>query len=564
MTSGPITKKVAGVDPLLGKVIDDRYRVKRQLGEGGIGRVYVAEQIRLAREVALKTLLTRYESMPVLQARFSREAHALATLTHPNIVSVTDHGLCDGMPYIVMELLQGEDLAELLARGNPLDPMRVMRMMRQMVRALAYAHEQELVHRDLKPHNVFVRVLGPRDDHVEVLDFGLARFMSDAWKAAPKLTAQGALIGTPAYMAPEQASGKDVDASADVYAAGCVIFEALTGRRVFEAPNPGDMIRAHMLKRPRTLSEADPGLEVHPALEALIQRTLEKSPRARPANGRALLEALDTLPPEPIRRIAPRPKALVPNHRSIAPTQTGGSSQEAVTSASPAARRGAAHPQHGTYGDPVTLPQRRWPMLVGGLFAAVLLMGLGAGAVYFIMGGRPEPSAHPPTEPETPTAQPSPTPPRPAARAPFAEELPEPLAGIYQDLERGQGSWQEQARQLSRYDGEHEGGDPRASLLLGRIYTEHDLFPLALSFFRVAYEADPSVRGDPTMQRSVLRIARIEAQNAGATALIDEAWGAAFVGTIAAYMGEVEMPDAERQRLVDLQRHLATLSAEPR
>ncbi len=544
--SGPTTKNVDGADPLLGKIIDERYRIMRQLGEGGIGRVYVAEHVRLDRQVALKTLLTRYGSMPVLQERFSREAQALASLTHPNIVTVTDYGLCEGMPYIVMELLEGEDLAAMLARGEPIEPVRALQMMRQMVLALAYAHDKELVHRDLKPHNVFVRVLGPRDDHVEVLDFGLARFLNDAWKDAPKLTAQGALIGTPAYMAPEQASGEEVDARADVYAAGCVIFETLTGRRVFDGDNPGDMIRAHMLEPPRSLVEADPGLEVDPALEAIVARALEKSRTRRFADGWALLDALDALGPEPIRRIGPRPEPSSAKRATLAPTQAGGRKPPPVTRAQPLPAVSV----------PIRLPQSPLPLILAGVLGAVLLMGVGAGVVYFMMSPGSEAEASDPVAPPAVVVDAAVLPPpRPPARQPFAGELPEPLRRIYDDLEDGHGDLQAHTRALSVYQGANPS-DPRAPLLLARIFVERGIFGQALVRYREAYRADPGVRGDPNMRVGLIRIAREEGQYRSAEALITEAWGRSFVPELDAYLGRERMSRAERGRLVSLRERL--------
>ncbi len=544
--SGPTTKIENGVDPMIGVVLDDRYRILRQLGEGGIGRVYLAQHLRLGREVALKTLLTRYESIPVLKERFSREAAALASLSHPNIVTVTDYGVYEGTPYLVMELLEGEDLAALIERGEPLAPVRVMRIVRQMVRALAYAHEQELVHRDLKPHNVFVRPLGPWDDHVEVLDFGLARFMSDAWKNAPKLTAQGALIGTPAYMAPEQASGQQVDATADVYAAGCVLFEALTGRRVFEAQSQADLIRAHMLETPSSLAAADPGLEPSPQLEALVARCLEKSPSRRYANGRALLEALDNLGYEPARRIGPRPAHGTPRVSAIAPTQTAtrGSGPTAPAPASAA---------------PIELPQRRAPLVVGGILAALGLMGIGAAAVYFLVRGfgPAEEAAAAPVVPAPPPAVVAPDAGRPPAREPFAGEIPVDLQAIRAELEADTGDWRVQIATISSYQSAHRD-DPIPALLLGHIYTAQGIFDPALTQYDAAYAADPTVRGDPWMREDLLRIAREEAQHDKAGALIRDAWGADFIGDIDAYLATARPTLGERARLLSLREHLAS------
>jgi hypothetical protein len=294
----------SGEDPLLGRTIADRYQIERPLGEGGIGKVYRAVDTRLGRQVALKVLLTKYEQEPVLRQRFDREAAALSRLSHPNIVTVTDYGVSEeGVPFLAMELLEGVDLHGLI-KGAIIPPQRGLAIMRQVLRALAYAHGQNLVHRDLKPHNVFVRDLGDGTDHVTVLDFGLARFTD---YGGAKLTKVGALLGTPAYMAPEQARGtSDVDATADVYAVGVVLFEVLTGRRPFDSPNPGDVLRGHLQEPPPRLSVADTGLEASPALQQLLDRAMAKAPGDRFPSAVAMVEALEALPPDAARRVGPR------------------------------------------------------------------------------------------------------------------------------------------------------------------------------------------------------------------------------------------------------------------
>ncbi|MBZ0120663.1 MAG: serine/threonine protein kinase, partial [Sandaracinaceae bacterium] len=186
-------------DPFIGRVLNERYRIEGPLGEGGIGRVYRARHLTVGNHVALKVLQAQYENLQVLRDRFSREVEALARLKHPNIVTVQDYGVDNDVPYLVMELLDGTDLSRLIAK-DVIEPRRVLDIFKQILRALAYAHEQGLVHRDLKPQNVFVRPVGGGAEHVEVLDFGLARFMDDEQKGRAKLTRTGALIGTPAYM----------------------------------------------------------------------------------------------------------------------------------------------------------------------------------------------------------------------------------------------------------------------------------------------------------------------------------------------------------------------------
>jgi serine/threonine-protein kinase len=556
----PMEQPTAGgadADPLLGQVLDERYRIERPLGEGGIGRVYEARHLTLGRMVALKVLLTQYESIPVLKQRFEREARALAALSHPNIVTVTDFGVADGNPYIVMELLEGRDLSQVLA-GEPLAPERALDIVRQTLRALAYAHEQGLVHRDLKPHNVFVRALGDGTDHVEVLDFGLARFLGDAAKSSPKLTKAGALIGTPAYMAPEQASGEEVDARADIYAVGCVLFEALTGRRVFESKDPGEMLRAHLLTAPPALSQADPGLEVSPRLEALVQRALSKSPAQRFASAKEMIAELDAIGPDAAVRVGPRPPRDQPVS-VVAPTQAAGE-PVATRAATPSARRDApAAP--ASVGASIHLPKSRGPLL-GVLGCGALLAAGAVAAAVWALSGEPEapvveqtpvPEAIPeaPDVPETP-----PPPPRPPARDPFAEPLPEPLAAIHARVERGRGEriQQRQLRAISRYQREHVE-DPRPHLLLAHIYTDKRWLGHALPEYRRAWEMDPTVRGDPAMLPDLLEIARSERYEREAGDFVVEVWGAEALPAIETAL-EARLRREEVERLERLRERL--------
>ncbi|MGE0789947.1 MAG: protein kinase [Sandaracinaceae bacterium] len=541
-----------GVDPLIGKIFDERYRIEEPLGEGGIGRVYKARHATLGKLVALKVLLTRYESIPVLKQRFQREAEALAALSHPNIVTVTDYGVAEGHhPYIVMELLEGQDLNRILETGEPLEPKRALNIVRQMLRALAYAHSQGLVHRDLKPHNVFVRSLGAGDDHVEVLDFGLARFVNDAYKDAPKLTAQGALLGTPAYMAPEQARGEDADARADVYAAGCVLYEALTGRRVFESPDPGEILRSHLLSPPPTLKQGDPGLEVDPALEALFRRCLEKDPAARYTNAGELLEAFDGLGPEPAHRTTSRPTVSRPAS-GIAPTQGATAPTAAAT---PAARRELAETAPS-----VELPQRRAPLFLLAGCGALVLMGLGAGGVYFyVMQQRADDPPPPPDTvvvdpvPAPPPAPPTPTAPLgpPAAHDPFEGDAPQLLMTVYETIESRGGSaiTRRQQSELTAFQSAHPD-DPRPHVLFGHIHIDArpPRFELGIGEYRMAVEADARVRGDPQMLPRVLDAVRDERMSAEASDFLVETWGEEALPVVQAELRE-RMPEAERARV---------------
>ena len=183
-------------DSTIGRLLAGRYRVIRRLGEGGMGSVYEAEHVQLGRRVAIKLLHEQHATSIDLRTRFEREARMLSQLRHPNVVTITDFGIDDGKPFLVMDLLSGRDLASLIKEGR-VAPERAIGIVRQILRGVAHAHARGLVHRDLKPHNVMVEVLEDGSDHVTVLDFGLAR---DTAGGSGTLTRSGIVVGTPAYI----------------------------------------------------------------------------------------------------------------------------------------------------------------------------------------------------------------------------------------------------------------------------------------------------------------------------------------------------------------------------
>lgn len=290
-----------------GRILEARYRIERKLGSGGVGMVYLAEHLRLNRPVAVKVLQPQYASSPKLKARFEREAHALATMAHPNIVTVSDYGVTDGMPFLVMELLQGEPLGERLKRG-PFEPRVALDIARQILLALSFAHGHGWVHRDLKPGNVFLQELAGGTIHVKILDFGLAKLVAtEARDAGPQLTLTGMVFGTPAYMSPEQAVGGETDARTDLYSLTVVLFEMLTGRRLFLG-EPDLLMRHHLQTPPPSINEACPGLRGSPQLEAFLQKALAKERGDRYQTADEMIEALDALPDPPLVRCdAPEP-----------------------------------------------------------------------------------------------------------------------------------------------------------------------------------------------------------------------------------------------------------------
>jgi serine/threonine-protein kinase len=255
-----------------------RYRLKRRIATGGMGEVWVAHHPGLKRDVAVKILRNelQMESESAIP-RFEREARATAELLHPNTVRVFDYGATeDGVFYYVMELLEGETLAELVERGGPLPPARAVHIISQAARALGEAHSRGIVHRDIKPENLFLTSLGGEPDFVKVLDFGIAK-VTDSEAA---MTRTGWLLGTPLYMSPEVVSGKQADARSDVYALGAVLYYLLSGRPPFEDENPSALVFAQVHRIPSPPSERL-RTELPADLEAVVMRALCKLPAER-------------------------------------------------------------------------------------------------------------------------------------------------------------------------------------------------------------------------------------------------------------------------------------------
>lgn len=304
-------EKAPPPDPLLGKTIDDRYEVMSTLGEGGMGVVYRVRHRLLEKQLALKALRADLARDGDLGQRFIREARAAASVAHPNVVQITDFGsLPSGQPYFVMELLTGESLSTILRKGGPLPAERAVRVVKQIVAALAAAHAVGVVHRDLKPENIVV-CQGSSGEIVKVLDFGLAKVAGQS-----RLTKAGVVFGTPYYMSPEQASGDAVDERADIYALGVVMYEVFTGRVPFEADTFMGVLTKHIYVAPTPPSVFLGGVAALGALEQIILRCLEKKPERRFESMSALGEELErvtkftedgALRVEPLELREPRP-----------------------------------------------------------------------------------------------------------------------------------------------------------------------------------------------------------------------------------------------------------------
>ncbi|WP_353268983.1 serine/threonine-protein kinase, partial [Gemmatimonas sp.] len=273
----------------LAAVLGTAYRLERELGGGGMSRVFLAEETALGRRVVIK-VLPPDTAAGVNADRFRREIQLAAQLQHPAIVPLLTAGASDGLLWYVMPFVEGASLRTKLARTPQLPLEEAVRAWRDLLEALEYAHEHNVVHRDIKPENI---MLSGR--HAVVLDFGVAKAVSaSTGTVAAGMTGLGMAIGTPAYMAPEQIAGEsNSDGRLDLYAAGLVMYEMLTGRGPFEATTASEIMAAHIAKAPAPLATLRGGLPA--SLEQLVMQCLEKSPAARPRSAGDVLQALDAL-----------------------------------------------------------------------------------------------------------------------------------------------------------------------------------------------------------------------------------------------------------------------------
>jgi serine/threonine-protein kinase len=309
----PLEDAPEGDDPLLGQVLAGSYEVTRVLGEGGMGRVYEARHTRLSgKKFAIKLLHPDLARQPEVVTRFQREAEAASGIAHVNVVGVHDvNSTPDGQPYIVAELLEGEELGEYLERVGKVSLAATVRIGRQVCRALAAAHAQGIVHRDVKPENVFLTgdVARIEAGTVKVIDFGISKVANAGGES---LTKTGMVMGTPDYMAPEQARGDRVDARADIYAVGAILYRALTGRKPFEGLDPMATLTAVLTTEPDRPSALDTTIPL--ALELVVQRAMAKNPKDRYQTMEELEHELAAFDPELLGRAStmPPPADLTP------------------------------------------------------------------------------------------------------------------------------------------------------------------------------------------------------------------------------------------------------------
>lgn len=274
-----------------GAIIDGKYRIESLLGRGGMGEVYRVTQLSLQRVVALKVVRSELATNALMLSQFRREAHAIARLRHPNIVTIHEYGVESRVgAYFVMEHLEGRSLRQRLEQHGRLTSEDAVALMRQVCEAVGAAHGAGIVHRDLKPDNIFLED-GSGGLRVKVLDFGIAKLAEEVGRATGELSTGGAVLGTPMYMAPEQATGDEIDGRTDVYALGCVLYELLVGHPPFSAASIAGIVRQHLTAPPRPPRELVS--DVPEPVEAAILRALAKDPADRFQSVDELLRALD-------------------------------------------------------------------------------------------------------------------------------------------------------------------------------------------------------------------------------------------------------------------------------
>jgi predicted Ser/Thr protein kinase len=392
----------AGGDPYVGSTIADRYKVLRKLGEGGMGVVYLAEHVFIEKKVALKVLSEDFARKADLVARFMQEAKAASKIGHENIVDITDFGeTASGSVFFAMEFLDGADLAAHIREGGAMSFDRARSILNQICRALGAAHSKGIIHRDMKPENVYLVTREGKADFVKILDFGIAK-MSALDEGGSRLTRTGMIFGTPEYMSPEQAKGDKPDHRVDIYAAGCILYEMLTGDVPFHAETFMGVLTKHMFEAPEPPSVRNPAAHVPPDVEAVVLKALAKDRDQRYQTMKELAVALEGCAGGDINQAWGNEPSGV--HGMREPSQTfrvGGG-----TAAGAAARRTTPAPD---------APKKKSGLVVGGALA-VLLLGGGAAAVVLTRKPEPKPIVTAPVEPPKPIVAPV-EPPKPVEPA---------------------------------------------------------------------------------------------------------------------------------------------------
>ena len=390
-------------------VLSDRYRIIRKLGEGGMGAVYQAEHALIEKRIALKVLFPELTRRTDLVARFLQEAKSASRIGHENVIDISDFGQSpEGLVYIAMEYLDGHDLGHVIKKTGPQPWTRARPILMQIAKALRAAHEHGIIHRDMKPENVFLIQREGRPDFVKVLDFGIAKSVNEDGDA-PRLTQAGMIFGTPEYMSPEQAQGQTPDHRVDVYALGCLMYHLLTGSVPFTADNFMGILTKHMFERVVPLRVRAPALGIPADVEAVCLRALEKERDKRWPDMDQFYRALGGAGGEPFESSS----AYTPNPALRYPVlaQPNPRARDSRTEVAPP----STSPTGGHFEDERPVVRKAAGLKLGGVVVAVAVV-----AALVVLALRPSSSVAPPAPVvATPVATPVAAPPPAAVAAPW-------------------------------------------------------------------------------------------------------------------------------------------------
>lgn len=289
--------QITKLDPSIGAIFGERYELEAVIGSGGMSTVYRAKHRLMNKLVAIKLLDPRLVRQKTAVKRFQLEAQAASRLNHPNVIIVHDFGITpDDQPFMIMDFLTGRSLMDMLDEKPQVVPLRARQLFVQVASGLSHAHKCGVVHRDIKPNNIIIDIDHKGEEAVKIVDFGIAKVISDSANPQERLTRAGEFFGTTMYMSPEQCRGKDVDHRSDIYSLGCVMFETLTGLPPFEGDNDFDTIQMHLSAVPPAFRERRPDLAIPAEFEGIVRKALEKDLELRYQSMDELIADLESIP----------------------------------------------------------------------------------------------------------------------------------------------------------------------------------------------------------------------------------------------------------------------------
>lgn len=363
---------LAGPVDLIGQRLFGGYEVIKKLGEGGMGAVYLAQQASIGQSIALKVLRSRATRSDETVARFHREAKVIGMMTHPNIVRVLIFGRLEGLLYMAMEYVHGDELQERMRRGL-LSEVQVIKIMKQTLSALAEAHDLGVIHRDLKPENILLTNFRGEPDFVKVLDFGIAKILEDNEYGETNtidempLTQTGIVYGTPYYLSPEQARADELDTRTDIYSLGCILYELMAGQKPFDGKSAAEVVRMQAFEQPRPAREVAPD-RVSPTMAGIIEKAMSKDREDRFSSAMEMFDALMVREQELLQ------EGVITGRSTYFPGSevTGSRPLMAIDAQQPGLYTPPTSPDEG--GPTVTLKRRSVLLIVAGVSFAFMVM----------------------------------------------------------------------------------------------------------------------------------------------------------------------------------------------